>query len=117
MLCVYIGAHTQWAWATRNYWGLATLSTFAVLVSCVSYAVRERYFLHLHHWALALALLPMSACSSDAASAFLAAFCIATFAEGTVTGWAAPLWHRRPDPFHQRTSPRPRTYRAQSQKR
>lgn len=117
VLCVYIGAHTQWAWATRNYWGLVIISLFAVLVTCVSYAVRERYYLHLHHWALALALLPMSACSSDAASAFLAAFCIATFAEGSVNWGAAPLWHRRPDPLHQRTSPRPRTYRAQSQKR
>lgn len=114
VLMMYLGAHSMWAWHACNYWGLATLCLCAIIVVYVTFAVRHTHYIHMHHWALALILLPASASSSDAASTFLAAFCIATFAEGSVTWGTAPLWHRR----HTSSRHRPRLRsRAQSRKR
>jgi hypothetical protein len=59
------------------------------------WAVRGRFYTHLHHWLCGLLLLPLSSCHSLQLSAALAGFCLSQLVEGAARWSLAPPWHER----------------------
>lgn len=90
-------AHVTWALraGARGIFGLCVLAAEALAIAFVTWVVRRRYYLHLHHWSLAALLLPACANDIDALTVALAAFTLAQFVEGAARWCTAPPWHRR----------------------
>ena len=77
---------------------LAAYAAAAGFFAAVSHAARRTHFVHLHHWALGLALLPLTAMPSSVPAwwgAALFGFSLSQFVEGAARWGCAPLWHAR----------------------
>jgi len=110
LIALSFALHVAWC-AARGGGELARrLAAYAAvwaLIAAVSLARRRSHYLHLHHWALGLLLLPACAVRlpwgpaperrSEACSLLLAGFCVAQFVEGAARWGCAPLWHPRAD--------------------
>lgn len=81
----------QPAWPT-------TLAVYAVLTASFTWctcAVRQRFYLHLHHWMVGAVLMPVCHTEYPVLSLALLGICAAQFVEGASKWSCAPLWHRR----------------------
>ena len=71
---------------------VATLSVIGFL-SFVTWALRRRYYLHLHHWFCGLVLSPLAVCDPPWWSGVLLGVALGQFVEGASRWSCAPIWH------------------------
>ena len=65
-----------------------------LLFWAVSHSIRDRYYVHLHHWAAGLFLSPLCHGPDWGIALFLTGLCVGQFCEGAARWSCAPLWHR-----------------------
>lgn len=88
--------HFRWLMFIPMYHLAIRLAIYAFLffsiiaITCTSSPV---YYLHLHHWAMGLLLLPMAITTSIYWTCFLQGFSLSQFVEGASRWSCAPLWH------------------------
>jgi hypothetical protein len=88
--------HLRWCFETGQL--LLRLSLYAAVVlvlAGVSAAVRDDYYVHLHHWCCGIVLLPLTHTGSELWTAGLQGLCLSQFVEGAARWSCAPLWHPR----------------------
>lgn len=66
-----------------------------LVLAWITLAIRHRYYLHMHHWFLALLMTPLTQTGSPLLTLIAVGFCAAQFVEGASKWSCAPIWHSR----------------------
>lgn len=98
LVCFAVLHHFRWLLFIPMYHLIIRLTIYAIVffsiiaITCIS---SPSYYLHLHHWAMGLFLLPMSVMPCIYWTCFLQGFALSQFVEGASRWSCAPLWHAR----------------------